>query len=78
MAGPIDVASALPRAPLELRNRAVTSRINLTWLLWLRWGAAAGQLAIIAFASLWLGVELALAPLLTLVGIGVASNVACG
>jgi len=55
----------------------VTSRINLTWLLWLRWGAAAGQLAIIAFATLGLGVELELVPLLVLVGVGIASNAAC-
>jgi two-component system sensor histidine kinase RegB len=54
-----------------------TNRINLSWLLWLRWGAAAGQLAIIGFASRWLGVDLAMAPLLVLVGIGIASNVAC-
>lgn len=55
----------------------MTSRINLTWLLWLRWGAAAGQLAIIAFATLGLGVELELTPLLALVGVGIASNAAC-
>ena len=54
----------------------MTSRINLTWLLWLRWGAAAGQLAIIAFATRWLGVDLPLVPLLALVGVGIASNVA--
>jgi two-component system sensor histidine kinase RegB len=78
MSAPIDDTAVLPAAPTEARGRAVTSRINLTWLLWLRWGAAAGQLAIIAFASLWLGVDVALAPLLTLVGIGIASNAACG
>lgn len=55
----------------------VTTRINLSWLLWLRWGAALGQLGIIWFVTQWLGVEVALARLLTLVGVGVASNLAC-
>lgn len=78
MAGPIDDGPWVPQAPPEPPTHAVTSRINLTWLLWLRWGAAAGQLAIIAFASWWLGVELELVPLLALVAVGIASNVACG
>ena len=78
MAGSIDQVSAASLSRPDARSPGMTSRINLTWLLWLRWGAAAGQLAIIAFASHWLGVELELAPLLALVGVGIASNVACG
>jgi len=77
MPGSADHASATPDFQPDARGTGVTSRINLTWLLWLRWGAAAGQLAIIAFATLWLRVELELAPLLALVGVGIASNAAC-
>jgi len=54
------------------------ARINLSWLLRLRWGAALGQLAVILASSRLLGVELPLAKMLGLVALGAASNLACG
>jgi len=71
----LDARRSGPPAPRTQHD--VTTRINLSWLLRLRWGAALGQLGIIWFAAQWLAVDIALAPLLTLVGVGVASNVAC-
>ncbi|HZR82996.1 MAG TPA: ATP-binding protein [Candidatus Binatia bacterium] len=56
---------------------AEPARINLQWLVRLRWVAIAGQLATIWIASLWLAVELALVPLHLLVAVEAASNLAC-
>ena len=52
-------------------------RINLSWLIKLRWGAAAGQAATIVFVHFGMKIPLPLAPLLGLVGLAVLSNVGC-
>lgn len=52
------------------------SRINLSWLLLLRWGAAAGQTVTVLLVWGWLGIELPLFSLFFLIGLGAASNVA--
>jgi two-component system sensor histidine kinase RegB len=54
-----------------------TTRINLSWLVSLRWVSALGQVAMIWFVHAWLDVDLALAPLLLLVAVGMASNAWC-
>ncbi|MCE2786215.1 MAG: hypothetical protein LW699_15220, partial [Pirellula sp.] len=46
------------------------------WLAQLRWIAIAGQLIVISFVSLVLGIRLAIPQLLTLVLLTIASNVA--
>ncbi len=52
------------------------SRINLSWLLLLRWGAAAGQAVTVFVVWAWLGIELPLSTLFFLIGVGAATNVA--
>jgi two-component system sensor histidine kinase RegB len=49
-------------------------RINLSWLIKLRWGAAAGQAATILFVAFGMNLPLPLGPLLGLVALAVASN----
>lgn len=51
-------------------------QINLGWLIRLRWSMAAGQLATILGVHFLLGIALPLKPLLTIVVIEIASNVA--
>lgn len=48
--------------------------IDLSWLVTLRWGALAGQLATILAVDLIMGIALPLAPLAGVLAIGVASN----
>ncbi len=50
-------------------------RVGQRWLVRLRWGAIASELAAIAVARGLLGIELPLAPMLGVVSIGAASNV---
>src|ERR1700742_3428552 len=52
-----------------------TNRINLSWLLRLRTGEIVGQLTAVGVAMAW-GFELPLMPILTLVGVEAASNLA--
>jgi two-component system sensor histidine kinase RegB len=52
-------------------------RINLSWLIKLRWGAAAGQLATILLVHFGMRIALPLAPLLGIVAAAAVSNVAC-
>jgi two-component system sensor histidine kinase RegB len=52
-------------------------RINLSWLLQLRWGASAGQVATILIVSAVGMMRLPVALLLGIVALEVASNVAC-
>lgn len=52
------------------------SRINLSWLLLLRWGAAAGQAITVLVVWGYLGIELPLATLFLLIGAGAATNAA--
>lgn len=48
--------------------------INMTWLLTLRWGAVAGQLAMILLAKWVMDVPLPLAPLLAIIALATAGN----
>ena len=50
--------------------------IDLSWLVTLRWGALAGQLATIVAVDRLMGIALPLVPLAAILAIGVASNVA--
>jgi len=52
--------------------------INLSWLLTLRWGALAGQLATILAVHLLMGIGLPLIPLAVVLAIGAVSNLALG
>ena len=62
--------------PPSVSARALgANRINLSWLIKLRWGAICGQLVTIAVVHRLLGVALPLAALLGIVAVEVASNV---
>ncbi len=52
--------------------------IDLSWLLTLRWGALAGQLATILAVDRVMGIDLPLLPLAAVLAVGVASNLALG
>lgn len=54
-----------------------THAINFSWLLTLRWGAAAGQIAIILIVNRLMRIELPLVALGAIIGIELASNAAC-
>lgn len=51
------------------------TRIDLSWLIKLRWAAVGGQLVTIVFVRLLLGIELPLAALFTILAVVSASNV---
>jgi len=57
-----------------MNDTGALHRINLSWLIKLRWGAAAGQAATILFVDFVMKVPLRLAPLLALVGLTALSN----
>jgi two-component system sensor histidine kinase RegB len=57
-------------------ERSQRDRIQLSWLVKLRWAAMAGQLVTIGVVYEAMGIPIRLAPLLALIGIGLASNVA--
>ena len=50
--------------------------VNFAWLLRLRWCAAAGQLATVAYVSLGIGATLPVGPLLALIALTAGSNLA--
>ena len=52
-------------------------RINLDWLIRLRWAAIGGQLITIAAVQFAMQLAIPIVPLLVLVGLEVASNLAC-
>ena len=52
-------------------------RINLSWLVRLRWGAIAGQLCTIAGVRAFMDIQLPLGPLLALIVFEAAINVGC-
>ncbi len=56
------------------RRRREVAPANLSWLVQLRWGAIAGQLAAIAVVILWMGVALPWPWLLLVIGAEAASN----
>lgn len=67
----------MARAVEEIRSAAdERSRINLSWLLLLRWGAAAGQAITVLVVWSGMGIELPLVALFLLIGLGAATNVA--
>ena len=63
-------AAAGPRA-------AQAQRINLAWLVRLRWGAVLGQLATVLLVDLGMGIELPLRWLLVVIGAEALGNVGC-
>lgn len=56
---------------------AETNRINLSWLLKLRWGAIAGQIVTILVVHYVLGIALPLTPLFAIVSAELVSNLGC-
>ncbi len=58
--------------------RAIPERttVNVEWLMRLRWAQVVGQAATITVAALVLGVALPVLPLMLVVGVGLASNLA--
>jgi len=70
-----DVTSSPSSVEVEGDSRLASRlRINVSWLLKLRWAAVAGQLVTILVVSVGLGIELPLAALLTIVLIAAMSN----
>ncbi len=65
------------REPLRGDNPAGKASVNYWWLLKLRWGSILGQIATILFVAFVLQISLPLAPLVTIIGIGAASNLGC-
>lgn len=65
-------------ARFSRRMRAIPERttVNVEWLMRLRWAQVVGQAATIAVAELVLGVALPVLPLMLVVGVGLASNLA--
>ncbi len=53
------------------------NRLNLSWLIKLRWGSIAGQICTILGVAWGLGIDLPLTELFALVGIEAASNLLC-
>jgi two-component system sensor histidine kinase RegB len=51
--------------------------INFSWLVKLRWGAIAGQIVTILGVLRLIGVSLALPPLVAIIAVELASNIAC-
>ncbi len=72
---PTDVQARVgERGLASVRDASV---INFAWLLRLRWGAVLGQLTTILVVDRWMHIHLPLQPLLALVAVEAASNVAC-
>lgn len=67
---PVELAARPSASPAGRTPAAIT----IDWLVRLRWGAALGQTATIATASLGLHLPLPLLPLAALVGVSVVSN----
>src|SRR5262249_15547593 len=67
-------------APLLPGAQAQDARaaVSLPWLTRLRWGGVAGQLVTVAVGHWTLGLALPLAPVLALIGVGIATNLALG
>jgi two-component system sensor histidine kinase RegB len=68
---PLDALAFRPQSDVEAQ------RINLAWLVRLRWGAVIGQLATILLVSWGLRFKLPLGTLFLLLGVEVASNIGC-
>jgi len=61
----------------QLESARDPDRINFDWLIRLRWAAIAGQLITIGAVHLAMQLDIPIAPLLALVGVEIASNLAC-
>jgi two-component system, sensor histidine kinase RegB len=76
------VAAGSVQSPAMYRDgqgeepRETPDRINLSWLVRLRWGAVVGQLLTIVAVDRIMGIPLPLTPLLGVVGLEAASNAA--
>jgi len=66
----------MPRASLRRRAIPDRNRVNVSWLVRLRWAEIAGQASTILAVWLLTGVELPLVPLTVVVAIGLVSNIA--
>ncbi len=53
------------------------NRVNVSWLLRLRWAQVAGQASTVALVALFSDVDLPLVPLWVVVAVGLVSNVLC-
>lgn len=60
-----------------MAEHADVNRLNLGWLIWLRWASIAGQCATILGVQVTMDVPLPLAPLGGIVAVQVATNLAC-
>lgn len=78
--GPERTSWPVPDLASVLATHTVTTnvrqRINLSWLVKLRWGAAIGQALAVLAVNWLLHIPLPLAPILGVVGITVTSNIA--
>jgi hypothetical protein len=64
------------RAGSDAEARETPLRINMSWLVRLRWGAIFGQLVTIGVVHAAMGIQLPLTPLLGLVALEALTNVA--
>ena len=68
--------SQLPGAVAPLANRrGEVYRINLSWLIKLRWAGITGQVVVIMVVAFGMHIALPLAPLAAIVGVEVATNI---
>ncbi|HET6334348.1 MAG TPA: ATP-binding protein [Polyangiales bacterium] len=70
-------SSALAALAFRPQPDLEAQRINLAWLVRLRWGAVIGQLVTILLVSLGLRFELPLGPLFVLLALEATSNIGC-
>jgi two-component system, sensor histidine kinase RegB len=65
-------------APADRQRAVEPYRINLSWLMRLRYGAILGQLVVIVAVDRVMGISLPLVPLGAILAIGLVTNIACG
>lgn len=68
------MSRVVPTAPTPDAQLGEAARINLTWLLYLRWAAVLGQALTILYVAIPLTVDLPLAWLFAVLGVEVLSN----
>jgi len=73
MSAPADIPDTV--ASLARQRRDEAYRINVSWLVRLRWAAITGQVVVILVVWLGMHITLPLAPLAALVGVEAASNI---
>jgi len=74
----IDLRPAVPAAAGGAASGGSRLAVSLPWLRHLRWGGVVGQLVTVAVGHWTLGVELAVVPVVALIGVTVVTNVALG